>query len=161
LTFKEASASMFTHRSFAAVIVVLAGTCACASAPKLPVFGTWRIEPPSGPAAATETSVQTLAWVGASASFQPSDARIGPDRCYQPTYTPQTLSAAEFQQAYNAPVASLGLQGDPVTIYKLTCGHEWQGKADALIVKSDTALLTRWNGMFFELVKMPTAMTKR
>jgi hypothetical protein len=152
---------MSTHRSFATFIVLLAGAGACASGPKLPLFGTWRIQLPPGTAPPAQTSVQNLAWVGVSASFQPDDARVGASRCYQPTYTPQTLSAGEFQQAYSASPSSLGLQGDPITVYKLTCAHEWQGQADTVIVKSDTVLLTRWNGMFFELIKTAPALTQK
>jgi hypothetical protein len=153
---------MSTHRSLAALIVLVAlAGGACASAPKLPLFGTWRIQPLTGAGVPAQTSVQNLAWVGVSASFQPGDARVGANHCYQPTYTAQTISAAEFQGTYTAPPASLGLQGDPITLYKLTCGHEWHGEADTLIVKSPTLLLSRWNGMFFELVQAPPALNKK
>ena len=99
-----------------------------------------------------------LAWVGVSASFDPGDARFGGNRCSAPKYTPRTLSAAEFQQQYHAAAATLGITGDPITVYGIDCGYDWGSKTNTLIVKSPNALLTPWDGMFLELVKAPPAL---
>jgi hypothetical protein len=102
--------------------------------------------------------VQTLSWVGTSASFAPEDARIGGHRCTAPTYTPATLSAADFQQQYQVAASSAGITGDQVTVYKIECGYDWQGPANTLIVRSPTSLLTPKDGRFFELVKSDPVM---
>jgi hypothetical protein len=149
---------MVTQRLGAALLAVFAIGTACASAPKLPVFGTWKVASYSAPGVSAQPSVPALAWVGVSASFAPDDARFGGDRCSAPKYTPRTLSAAEFQQEYRVPPATLGITGDPVTVYRLDCGYDWGGRTNTLIVKSPTALLTPWDGTFFELAKSPTAL---
>jgi hypothetical protein len=149
---------MSTHK-WMAVLLTLSGMLAgCASASKLPVFGTWRIASYSSPGLSAQSPVQLLAWVGESASFGPDDARFGGDRCSAPTYTARPLSAAEFQQEYKAPPAKLGLTGDPVTVYRLDCGYTWGAKTNTLIVKSPTSLLVPWDGTFFELVKHTPAL---
>jgi hypothetical protein len=137
-----------------AVLTAIALLAACASA-KLPLFGTWRIASYSSPGLSAQSPVQALAWVGVSASFAPDDARFGGDRCSAPKYTARTLSAAEFQQEYKTPAATLGLTSDPVTLYRLDCGYTWAAQTNTLIVKSPTSLLAPWDGTFFELVKSP------
>ena len=148
---------MATHRVGAGLLAIFAVATACASAPKLPVFGTWRVTAFSGPAI-PQTSVTAVAWVGVSASFAPDDARLGSERCSAPKYTPRTLTAAEFQQEYRVAAATLGIAGDPVTVYRLDCGYDWGGRLNTLIVKSPTALISPWDGAFFELVKSPTLL---
>ena len=140
-------------RGTAVVLTAIGLLTGCASAPALPLFGSWRIASYSSPGLSAQSPVQSLAWVGVSASFEPDDARVGGDRCSAPKYTARTLSAAEFQQEYKTPAASLGLTSDSVTLYRLDCGYTWGAQTNTLIVKSPTSLLAPWDGTFFELVK--------
>jgi hypothetical protein len=117
---------MVTHRLGAGLVSVFVLAAACASAQKLPVFGTWKV------------------------------TRFGADHCSSPKYTARTLSAAEFQQEYRVAAATLGISGEPITLYRLECGYDWGAKTNTLIVKSPTSLLTPLDGTFFELVKSPT-----
>jgi hypothetical protein len=144
---------MVTYRLGIGLLGVVVTVTACASAPKLPVFGTWKVASYSSPGVSAQASVPALAWVGVSASFDRDDARFGGDRCSSPKYTARTLSVSEFQQEYRVAPATLGISGDPITLYSLECGYNWGGRANTLIVKSPTALLTPWDGTFFELVK--------
>jgi hypothetical protein len=145
---------MSIERSRIALVILMMSCAGCASAPKLPVFGTWRIMSYASPGVSAASPVQTLSWVGTSATFARDDARFAGQRCSQPTYTEVTLSAADFQQQYKVAAASAGITGDQVAIYKLDCAYDWEGPTNALIVKSPTALLAPWNGAFFELVKV-------
>jgi hypothetical protein len=149
---------MVMHRLGAGLLGTFVVVTACASAPKVPVFGTWKVASFSAPGVSAQPSVPALSWVGVSASFTADDARFGGDRCSSPKYTARTLSATEFQQEYHVPAATLGISGDPITIYRVDCGHEWGGRTNTLIVKSTTALLTPSDGTFFELVKSPTSL---
>ncbi len=151
---------MSTYRLSAALLIALGAMAGCASAPKLPVFGDWRVasfDPIAAPGAAPQkpaaAPVQTLAWVGVSASFTPQLARFGGDRCSAPKYTQADVPAAQFQQQFHVSPASLGITSDPVTVYRLECGYPWGGQASTLIVKSPTSLLTPWDDTFFELQK--------
>jgi len=145
---------MSIERFRIALDILLVSCLGCASAPKLPVFGTWRIMSYASPGVSAASPVQTLSWVGTSATFEPDDARFAGHRCWAPTYTAVTVSAADFQQQYKVAAASAGITGDQVTVYKLDCAYNWEGPTNTLIVKSPTALLAPWNGAFFELVKM-------
>ena len=108
--------------------VILMMSCAgCASAPKLPVFGTWRVMSYASPGVSAAAPVQTLSWVGTSATFARDDARFAGQRCSPPTYTEVTLSAADFQQQFKVAAASAGITGDQVTVYKLDCAYDWEG----------------------------------
>jgi hypothetical protein len=152
---------MFSYRFPAALLISLGTIAGCASAPKLPVFGDWRVasfDPIAAPGAAAPATpgaapVQTLSWVGLSASFTPQLARFGADRCSAPTYTQEEVPAAQFQQQFHVAPAKLGITADPVPVYRLECGYAWGGQANTLIVKSPTSLLAPSNDMFFELVK--------
>jgi hypothetical protein len=151
---------MSINRFSAAVLIALVAVAGCASAPKLPVFGDWRVasfNPIAAPGAPAEkpaaAPVQTLAWVGVSASFTPRFARFGGDRCSAPTYTRADMPAAEFQKQFHVSPASLGITADPVPVYRLECGYQWGGQTNTLIVKSPTSLLAPWDDTFFELEK--------
>lgn len=98
-------------------------------------------------------SVPVLAYVGLSASFDMGDARFGGDRCGAPSYTPRTLSAAEFQQEFKVAGATLGITEDPVKVYTVACGVQWNSHVSTLIMKTPTTLLTPLDGRFFEMVK--------
>jgi hypothetical protein len=147
---------MVTHRLGAGLVSVFVLAAACASAQKLPVFGTWKVTSFATPGVSAHPSVPALSWVGVSASFASEDARFGADHCSSPKYTARTLSAAEFQQEYRVAAATLGISGEPITLYRLECGYNWGAKTNTLIVKSPTSLLTPLDGTFFELVKSPT-----
>jgi len=149
---------MSIERSRIALVILLVSCVSCASAPKLPVFGSWRIMSYVSPGVSASSPVQTLSWVGTSATFARDDARFAGQRCSSPTYTAATLSAADFQTQYKVSAASAGITGDQVTVYKLDCSYDWAGPTNALIVKSPTALLAPWNGAFFELVKTEPAL---
>jgi hypothetical protein len=149
---------MVTHRLGAVLVSAIAIATACASAPKVPVYGTWKVTSFSAPGVSAQTSVPALSWVGVSASFASNDARVGGDRCSSPKYTARSLSSAEFQQEYKVAPATLGLSSEPIAVYHLECGSDWGGRTSTLIVKSPTSLLTPWDGTFFELVKSPTSM---
>jgi hypothetical protein len=149
---------MSIERSRVALAILLASGVSCASAPKLPVFGTWRIQSYASPGLSAAAPVQSLAWIGTSASFEPEDARVGGNRCSKPTYTPSTLSAADFQQQFKVTPSAAGLSGDSVAVIKVGCGSEWGAEANTLIVKSPTSLLAPWNGTLFELVKTEPAL---
>jgi len=149
---------MATKRLGAGLFSILAMAAACASAPKLPVFGTWKIASYSTPGVSTQPPVQVLSWIGESATFGSGDIRFGSHRCSSPKYTPRTLSAAEFQQEYKVAPAALGISGDQITLYRFECAYEWGARANTLIVKSPTSLLSPLDGSFFELVKTPSSL---
>ena len=64
----------------AAVLAVVVGG-ACASGGKLPVFGNWRVTSYQIPDATDQASVQSLSWVGTSASYGRKEVRLGVERC--------------------------------------------------------------------------------
>jgi hypothetical protein len=149
---------MSIERFRVALAILLASSVSCASAPKLPVFGTWRIQSYTSPGLSAAAPVQSLSWVGMSASFAPEDARVAGDRCSTPKYTSSTLSAADFQQQFKMAPTAAGLSGDSVAVVKVDCGSEWNAATNTLIVKSPTSLLAPWHGTFFELVKTEPAL---
>ncbi len=83
---------------------------------------------------------------------------MGSDRCSAPKYTPRTLTAAEFQQEYRVAAATLGITGDPVTVYRLDCGYDWGGASTRSSSSRQRLLIPPWDGAFFELVKSPTSL---
>ena len=60
---------MSIERSRIALVILMMSCAGCASAPKLPVFGTWRIMSYASPGVSAASPVQTLSWVGTSATF--------------------------------------------------------------------------------------------
>lgn len=144
---------MSTLRRTATLAIVLAGLAGCASAPGLPIYGTWKITSFAAPGSTAAAPVPVLAYVGLSASFGIGDARFGGDRCGVPNYTPRKLSASEFQQEFKVAGSTLGITEDPVQVYTVACGVPWNSHVSTLIIKSPTTLLTPLDGRFFEMAK--------
>jgi hypothetical protein len=61
------------------------------------------------------------------------------------------MTPDEFETAYHVRGAALGLEGQTVTLITVTCPSAWTNRGSVLIVKSRDALLTTWDGVFFEL----------
>jgi hypothetical protein len=61
------------------------------------------------------------------------------------------MTADEFTTQYHVRPADVGLPGDAVTQITVTCPSSWTNRGSILLVKSRDALLTMWDGVFFEL----------
>jgi hypothetical protein len=138
-------------RAAGAALIAADTIAGCATGGKLPMFGTWRVAAYQTPENKGPAPVQSLALVGISASFDSKHARMGAERCDKPQYTAQSLTAAEFQQQFKVTAASLGLSGEPVTVYRVECPSNPGTPARVLIVKAQDSLLTPGDGSFYEL----------
>ena len=142
------------RRGATALLVVLVSG-ACASGGKLPIYGSWRVTAYQATGASSQSSVQTLAWIGTSASYTAGDARFGVTRCYAPTYTSQSLSPTDFTAEYKVAPSALGLTGESVPVYKVECPKDPSLKM-VLIVKGADNVLVPWAGTFFQMERLVT-----
>ena len=147
-----------TRRGVAAVLAV-AVSGACASGGKLPIYGNWRITSYQSAGGSTDSSVQALSWVGTSASYTPSEVRLGVERCSSPNYALETLSVPDFTAQYKVAPSALGLSGESIALYKVDCPKDPAKRSMVLIVKGTDNLVVPWRGTFFQLERQVT--TKR
>lgn len=124
---------------------------ACASAPRTPYYGDWRVLSFSAPGISATSANEAAKWVGARATYAKDRAAFGPDECRAPTYTSRTLTAQDFVAAYRVRADALGLTDPTVTIVTVSCRSAWTNRGSLLIVKSATNLITTWDGVFYEL----------
>ena len=81
-------------------------------------------------------------------------ARARGDRtCNGATYTRRALSVETFAEAYRVTPQQLSLSGDPIALVDVTCESGGLELGSTLVLKSDTAMLTMWDGVFYVLTR--------
>jgi hypothetical protein len=129
----------------------LAAVAACASGGKLPVYGNWLItsyhlQQNEGP-----VPIDVLSRIGLSATVASDHLRLALDRCDNPTYTPHTLTPAEFTERFHLEPSAVDLAANPIEAYDLACGTGDARRTWTVVVKSADALLVPINGTVYEL----------
>jgi len=91
--------------------------------------------------------------VGTLISLQPGRVRAGDQTCNGATYTRRALSVETFTEAYRVTPQQLSLSGDPIALVDVTCESGTLDLGATLVMQSDTAMLTMWDGVFYTLTK--------
>ena len=91
--------------------------------------------------------------VGTVVSLQPGRARVGDRTCSGASYTHRALSVETFAEAYRVTPQQLSLSGDPIALVDVTCESGGLEVGSTLVLKSDTAMLTMWDGVFYVLTR--------
>ena len=86
-------------------------------------------------------------------SLQPGRARVGDRTCSGASYTHRALSVETFAEAYRITPQQLSLSGDPIALVDVTCESGGLEVGSTLVLKSQTAMLTMWDGVFYVLTK--------
>lgn len=121
---------------------------------RAPYFGNWRVTSYKIPGISAMTSKQAAAWVGTAATYRQDLASFGRSSCANPSYESRSVSAEQFTEDYRVTPKALGVEGGSLTLVTVTCRPtEWTNRGSLLIVKSPNALLTTWDGVFFELAR--------
>ncbi len=132
-------------------IVVLA---ACGSSgPPEPFHGDWTVTSVLTPGLSPVSPADAGHRVGTVVSLQPGRARVGDRTCSGATYTHRALSVETFTEAYRVTPQRLSLSGDPIALVDVMCENGGLELGSTLILKSDTAMLTIWDGVFYVLTK--------
>ena len=117
-----------------------------------PVFhGDWRVVLFTAPGNSALAPTEAAGWIGTVATYDAHRAVFGRDTCTAPTYATRTMTPDEFAKEYHVRPSNLGLGDETVTLVTVSCPSAWTNRGSLLIVKSDDALLTMWDGVFFEL----------
>jgi hypothetical protein len=117
-----------------------------------PVFhGHWRVILFTAPGISGLGPTEAAHWIGTVATYDTHRAVFGRETCAAPAYSTRTMTPDEFATEYRVRAADLGLEGGAVTQITVTCPTAWTNRGSLLIVKSRDALLTMWDGVFFEL----------
>ncbi len=79
--------------------------------------------------------------------------RVGDRTCSGATYTRRSLALETFVEAYRVTPQQLSLGDDPIALIDVTCESGGLELGSTLVVKSDTAMLTMWDGVFYVLTR--------
>jgi hypothetical protein len=123
----------------------------CAARGRPSFHGDWRIVLFTAPGNAALAPTNAADWIGTVATYDAHRAVFGRATCAAPTYATRTMTADEFTTQYRVRPADVGLPADAVTQITVTCPSSWTNRGSVLLVKSRDALLTMWDGVFFEL----------
>jgi len=134
-----------------ALIAVAVMATACSSSPTEPFHGTWKIASASAPG--TSAGGAGSVPVGTEVSFGARRAEFGPKVCDTPTYTRRTLSRETFVEAYRVAPEQLKLTGDQIGMVDVLCASGGLDAGSTLILRSETSILTMWDGTFYELAR--------
>ena len=132
--------------------IVLATACG-PSGPPEPFHGQWKVSSVIAPGVSAQSPADAGRRVGTIVSLEAGRVRVGDRTCGGATYTRRNLSAEVFAEAYRVTPQQLSLAGDPIALVDVICESGALELGSTLILKSDTAMLTTWDGVFYVLTK--------
>jgi hypothetical protein len=124
---------------------------ACSSPPTEPFHGTWKIASTSAPGVSTGGAGAVP--VGTEVSFGARRAEFGSKVCDTPTYTRRALSRETFAEAYRVAPEQLKLTANQIGMVDILCASGGLDAGSTLIVRSETSMLTMWDGTLYELTR--------
>jgi hypothetical protein len=140
-------------RRLAFSVPLLLLTACGSSGPPEPFHGDWKVTAVLTPEPSTATPAAAGSLVGPEVSLQPGRARVGDRTCSGATYSHRALSVETFAEAYRITPQQLSLSGDPIALVDVTCESGGLEVGSTLVLKSQTAMLTMWDGVFYVLTK--------
>jgi len=121
------------------------------SGPPEPFHGEWKVSSVITPGVSAQSPADAGRQVGTVVSLQAGRVRVGDHTCNGATYTRRALSVETFAEAYRVTPQQLSLSGDPIALVDVTCESGGLELGSTLVLKSDTAMLTMWDGVFYVL----------
>src|SRR5262245_31826969 len=114
------------------------------------IEGDWEVVAHHEPGISAMSTAEADQWIGRKARYSAESAQFGEQRCSSPSYDTTSLTADAFFQNFRVPPKALDL---PVVIQviEVRCAGRWNGPGSRLFVKRPNAVLTFWDGVFFEL----------
>ena len=127
---------------------------ACGSSgPPEPFHGEWKVSSVITPGVSAPSPADAGRQVGTVVSLQAGRVRVGDHTCNGASYTRRALSVETFAEAYRVTPQQLSLSGDPIALVDVTCESGGLELGSTLVLKSDTAMLTMWDGVFYVLTR--------
>lgn len=114
------------------------------------IIGVWRVSGHKAPGISAMSSAEADAWVGEHATYETSKVMFHSARCDRPSFASRVVSARSFVEQFRIPPEDLGLSTSGVCITTIGCPEEWTAPG-SLLLHSPHALITLWDGVFFEL----------
>jgi hypothetical protein len=141
---------MFRRARFLPILVL----AACGpSGPPEPFHGDWKVSSVIAPGVSAQSPADAGRQVGTVVSLEAGRARVGDRTCSGATYTRRSLAVETFVEAYRVTPQQLSLGDDPIALIDVTCESGGLELGSTLVVKSDTAMLTMWDGVFYVLTR--------
>jgi hypothetical protein len=113
------------------------------------IYGEWVVVAIEQPGITALSTAEAKTWIGRAAFFSDSLVTFGSDRCASPTYSLDTIMAAQFTSGYRVYPSELGL-GDTVASTVVGCPGRWTAPGSELLHRG-SELITPWDGTYFVL----------
>jgi hypothetical protein len=123
------------------------------SGPPEPFHGDWKVSSVITPGVSAPSPADAGRQVGTVVSLEAGRVRVGDRTCSGATYTRRALSVETFAEAYRVTPQQLAITSDPIALVDVTCESGGLELGSTLVLKSDTAMLTMWDGVFYVLSK--------
>ena len=137
-----------------ALLFPILALAACGpSGPPEPFHGDWKVSSVITPGVSAQSPADAGRQVGTVVSLEAGRVRVGDRTCSGATYTRRALSVETFAEAYRVTPQQLSLTGDPIALVDVTCESGGLELGSTLVLKSDTAMLTMWDGVFYVLTR--------
>jgi hypothetical protein len=137
----------------ARLLPILALAACGPSGPPEPFHGDWKVSSVITPGVSAQSPANAGRQVGTVVSLEAGRVRVGDRTCGGATYTRRALSVETFAEAYRVTPQQLAITGDPIALVDVTCESGGLELGSTLVLKSDTAMLTMWDGVFYVLTK--------
>ena len=136
------------------VFLPLLAIVACGpSGPPEPFHGDWKVTSVLAPGPSATAPADASSRVGTVVSLAPGKASAGDRTCRGASYSRRSLAAETFVEAYRVTPQQLALSADPIALVDVTCESGELQIGSTLVLKSDTSMLTVWDGVFYVLTR--------
>lgn len=135
------------------VMPILALTACGPSGPPEPFHGEWTVRSVLTPGMSAQSPANASQRVGTVVRLERGRVRVADRTCGGATYSRRALSVETFTEAYRVAPQQLSLTSDPVALVDVTCESGVLDLGATLVLKSDTEMLTMWDGVFYVLTR--------
>ena len=112
-------------------------------------IGEWTVTDVQFPAVSAMSNEAAVEWFGSKAIYTESLFSFREKRCQSPQFELESLPQSEFYAAYRASFRQLNIDGDSVSLMRISCSGDSVFPGSTLVRVTDNIVYTPWDGAFF------------
>ena len=115
-------------------------------------FGEWEVKRPIAYCPIFGMDEETIKnFMGKKAIYKFDMAQFDGEICNNPQYKEEVISDKDLFEGFHIDIKNLGIPSDSIKVIEV---EDWTNPGSYLIIKDKNNLITVWDGVFFELVRI-------
>jgi len=115
-------------------------------------YGEWKVQRPIAYCPIFGMDEETIKnFIGKKAIYKFDMAQFDDEICNNPQYKEEVILDKDFFNGFHVYIKKLGITTDSIKVIEV---KDWTNPGSYLIIKDKNSLITVWDGVFFELVRI-------